>query len=486
MASENDNGPSLIRWWVLLILCIVTYSFSYCYDNPDSIQDELTDDYNLNQVQFDLLYGIDGYINVITPLIAGLLIDFIGVNLSTLLFYVLIFIGHSLWFVGCFESIQSYPIMVAGRAIFGVGAEQFHTSRRFLLFEYFGDAEYYLASGLTLSSSQLASASQLYISSILDSKYGAVAVVSVGWILVIFSLCLLILSFFILKRHKEKPKTFSKVPRSSVIENEPVPSSKSKCKCKCYGDIRVVLLGINLLLFYSAYLSYSNAGSDGSTFSQNSFQINYDGDNQFAPIIFWISAAFTPIFGFLSDFFGKRTAPMLLSGICLLFGYGLLGFVGSSVFASMLLGFGYFLGEAAIWPLFGLIVKQKYLAMTLGMWGSIDNAFQVLMSLCVAELTKVYEENDDQYDSVRYLWIGLSVGMILFTLLLWRVDATKYEDGIDGRSEKFEGMKLSDLLHKQKRKENDGREMKKIDDKDGDDGRTNVAVVEDEDELLVQ
>ena len=384
--------------------------------------------------------------------------------------------------------------MVVGRAIFGVGAEQFHTSRKWLLFEYFAGAEYYFASGLSLSFSRLASASQSYISSILYRKNGVVAVLSVGWILVIFSLCLLILFFLILRVRNNKNSHFSKLTVSTSLhrdqQDHDEDESSPKCKCKCYTDKRWWLLGLNLVFFYSAYLSYSNVGS---AFLQSRYQFDYEKANQFAPIAFWISAVFTPVFGFFCDFYGKRTAMMLLSGICLLFGHGLLGFVGSPLFGLMLLGFGYSLGAAAMWPSFGLIVKQKNLAMTLGIWGSIDNAFQASMSLCVGALTKDYDESeremhDDQYDNARYLWIGLSLGMILWTLMLWAIDVRKYDNALWKRSGKFDGAKLSDLLCERKENEVDDHEMKKVDDEDVLDGKTQVVGMEDsddEDELLV-
>merc|ERR1712129_190537 len=120
------------------------------------------------------------------------------------------------------------------------------------------------------------------------------------------------------------------------------------------------------------------------------------------------------------------------------------------IFGLICLGFGYALGAAAIWPSFGLIVEQKYLAMTLGIWGSLDNAFQASMSLVVGVLAKDYsteerQELNDQYDDARYLWIGLSIGMIVWTLLLWIIDAKKYDNVLWGKSDAFAGKRLSDL-----------------------------------------
>merc|ERR1712228_688967 len=236
-------------------------------------------------------------------------------------------------------------------------------------------------------------------------------------------------------------------------------------------------------------------------FLQSKYKLNYERANALAPISFWISAVFTPFFGFLCDFYGKRTMMMLLSGICLLFGHALLGFVGSEeqtliipIFGLMSLGFGYSFGAASIWPSFGLIVKQKYLATTLGVWGSIDNAFQACMSLCVGLLSKEYNTEErqmynDQFDDARYLWIGLSLGMIIWTLLLWCVDAMKFGNTLWQKSQTFEDKKMSDLCCTIKKSEEINQEEKGIDDDlSGLDGKTRDVGIENsenEDGLLV-
>eukprot|EP01084_Bolivina_argentea_P071413 129855_1 len=186
------------RWIVLVIVCICVYSFIYCYDNPFALQNQLMDEYNLSSVQYNFLYSIYGYVNAISPLLSGLLIDCIGINTSSLLFYLLIVIGQGLWIFGCVS--YSYPLMVLGRGIFGSGAQPFHTSRKYYAFEYFEGREYSFASGMTLFASRVASATQSYSTTyIYDLTDSIVIALSVGGVLVIISLILLII-FIIYKK----------------------------------------------------------------------------------------------------------------------------------------------------------------------------------------------------------------------------------------------------------------------------------------------
>merc|ERR1712129_147129 len=164
------------------------------------------------------------------------------------------------------------------------------------------------------------------------------------------------------------------------------------------------------------------------------------------------------------------------------------------IFGLICLGFGYALGAAAIWPSFGLIVEQKYLAMTLGVWGSLDNAFQASMSLVVGVLAKDYsteerQELNDQYDDARYLWIGLSIGMIVWTLLLWIVDAKKYDNVLWGKSDAFAGKRLGDLCCSCKRDREKDEEipvqMKKEYETDEKTHDVGIETIGHEDETLV-
>ena len=122
------------RWIVLTILCICVYSMIYCYDNPFALQEKLENEYNLTAVEYNLLYGIYGYVNAILPLISGLLIDCIGLNSSAVLFYTLIVIGQTVWVFGCI--LSSYPLMLLGRGIFGAGTQPFQISRKYYCYKY--------------------------------------------------------------------------------------------------------------------------------------------------------------------------------------------------------------------------------------------------------------------------------------------------------------------------------------------------------------
>eukprot|EP01084_Bolivina_argentea_P262010 442978_1 len=442
-----------VRWCILAVLCIAIYSFVYCYDNPFAIQNQLIDDYGLSMIQYNLLYSIYGYINMIAPFFAALIVDYIGINSSTLIFQIFIVFGQTLFVIACFPNIKSFPLKLIGRSIFGIGAEQFHLSRKWLLYQYFTGTEYYFASGLSLSFSRFGSASQSYISTVMYNKHNSVvAVLSIGWILVILSLILLIILLYIQKKYYTNINNQTDVENTYTdtnIINTDIDNNKQFHLLELFKggyDKRWWLLGFVLIFFYSTYLAYSNVGS---AFLQNRYKFTYEEGNSLAPIMFWIAAIFTPIYGILCDVYGKRTLFMISAAVSLLLGHIFLGIIGTAdksigipICGLIFLGNGYSLGAAAIWPSFGLIVEQKYLATTLGIWGCIDNAFQASSFVIIGALTKSYNEEErelyyDQYDNCTYFWIALALGTLLWTISLWYYDATMFDNVLWIPSEKF-------------------------------------------------
>merc|ERR1712228_1171371 len=116
MGSTKPPSQSPFRWIVLIMLIVLVFSMVYCYDQLFALQNQLMDTYSLSPLQYNMLYSIYGYVNVILPLISGILIDYIGINATSVLFYSLIIIGQSIWIFACV--IGSYPVMVLGRGIF--------------------------------------------------------------------------------------------------------------------------------------------------------------------------------------------------------------------------------------------------------------------------------------------------------------------------------------------------------------------------------
>ena len=155
-AHQSIATVSTFRWVVLLILFM----------------------YDLSPIQYNMLYSIYGYVNVVLLLFSGILIDYLGINTSSLFFYTLVVVGQSIWILGCI--IESYRIMVMGRGIFGCGTQPFHQSRKYFLGKHFAGKEYLFASGVTISASRCASVVSSVVSASVYRFCPLITALSVG------------------------------------------------------------------------------------------------------------------------------------------------------------------------------------------------------------------------------------------------------------------------------------------------------------------
>jgi hypothetical protein len=63
------------RFIALLLMCILGFGSTFCYDNPGALQDNLRTDMGINTAQFANLYAWYSWPNVICCFIGGFLLD---------------------------------------------------------------------------------------------------------------------------------------------------------------------------------------------------------------------------------------------------------------------------------------------------------------------------------------------------------------------------------------------------------------------------
>ena len=245
------------------------FSMIYCYDGLFALQNQLQDTYKLSTLQYTSLYSVYGYVNVVLPLLSGLLIDWLGINSSSLLFYALVVCGQTLWLLALLPSVASYPLMMVGRALFASGTQPFHTSRKFYLGRFFIAKEYILASALTISASRAASAvaapvsSQIYGALRSEPEYGIILSFGVGQVLVLASMLWLVV-FVALQRTRKSDKVplLEAAAAATAVEID-AETEKKFHLWDALGafDRSFWFLSLALALFYGSYMSFTTLQS---------------------------------------------------------------------------------------------------------------------------------------------------------------------------------------------------------------------------------
>lgn len=73
----------------------------------------------ITEFEFNLLYALYAFPNVVIPLFGGMLIDRIGARVVLIITAMFCVIGHIIFGFGGYQN--SFSVMLIGRVVFGVG-----------------------------------------------------------------------------------------------------------------------------------------------------------------------------------------------------------------------------------------------------------------------------------------------------------------------------------------------------------------------------
>lgn len=157
------------RWIALCLACSLMFGEAYCFDNPMAMQDSIQQKLDLDQVQFNLLYSVYSFPNIIFPFFGGVLIDKIGVRVAIFIFSSILIVGQIIFMIGGYS--QSFGILLFGRVVFGIGSESLASAQSSIMANWFQGKQVSLAIGLCFTIPRLGSALNSLISPRVETKY---------------------------------------------------------------------------------------------------------------------------------------------------------------------------------------------------------------------------------------------------------------------------------------------------------------------------
>ncbi|CAB9499934.1 Major facilitator superfamily domain-containing protein 1 [Seminavis robusta] len=149
------------RWFGLASVCLVMTAEYYAIDIPAALHQELKDymepaDHDANfELRFNLLYTVYAMPNIVLPLVGGVMVDRWGPSRCMVVYSIFLALGQALFALGL--SRHSWTLMLAGRAVFGLGGESICVAFSTLFSEWFDPSERAFAFGTQLAVSRLGS-----------------------------------------------------------------------------------------------------------------------------------------------------------------------------------------------------------------------------------------------------------------------------------------------------------------------------------------
>src|SRR5215469_7740082 len=150
--TSRPQPPVSYRWAVLIFISVAMGGNYYIYDSINPLERIFIDHLGFSATQFGWLNASYSVAAVATLLIGGIIIDRIGTKKAMTAFSVLFLIGAALT-----AAKGQASLMIAGRAVVGLGAESMIVAVTTALAKWFRGKELSFAFGINLTIARLAS-----------------------------------------------------------------------------------------------------------------------------------------------------------------------------------------------------------------------------------------------------------------------------------------------------------------------------------------
>jgi len=164
--ASKRNGDSKKKWLLLALCCSIMASMYYILAMPAALHRQLfaimptSENFEMN---FNLLFTVSYVPNMILPLFGGAIVDKYGQAKCIVAFSIVVFLGQAVTAMGV--SRTSWSAMLAGRLLFGLGAQNLIVANASLVSKWFAGNE-----GVALGLSNVCSYAGVIATNMLSPK----------------------------------------------------------------------------------------------------------------------------------------------------------------------------------------------------------------------------------------------------------------------------------------------------------------------------
>jgi len=418
-AANRSSGNSQLRWWVLVLAAIAVSSSYYNDDVIGPIADLLHRQRGFSQSQLGMLNGVISIPNVALALINGLLIDRYGPARVAFWSAAIGVLGAALTAVG-----NPYPLMVAGRFIFGI------SEGAIFIALLAGLAQWFSRSGIALAAAVYLSLARVGSYAVDTSTAWAHPLYARGWQPPLWfgagiALAGLVAAsiFYWLDRHH----------RPDLRSQGEAAAQKLDWRHLLKFDMSYwYILGLHVLYaavffpFRTTYAIEYFQHAKGLTLQQAGVANSW---------VFFAAIFATPFFGLLADRFGHRALMLTFGTLLLPLTFVVLGLTSLSLWVStVMMGISFSLVPAVIWPATTLIVAPRRLGTALGLITLIQALGMAVSNLAagwLADKAGAGAQNPGGYDVMLWFFFLLSLTALSSAVLLWRRETGPAGHGLE-------------------------------------------------------
>jgi MFS family permease len=455
--NANPDRPPLkpyFRWLVLAIMSLICFAQYFIYDSITPLGSLIKSPVGQGGLgfsgsQYGLLFSAYAVANVflLMLLVAGVLVDKLGLKVSGILYGFLCFLGAALTALGAMASLPrllgpaygwlnsaflpqwgaGLKIMLLGRAIYGIGAEAILVVNNKVLARWFKGKELAFAYGMNLTIMRLGTFLALNVQAPVAKLWG---LRNALW----FAALLMLVGFstyFIYLWLERQARGRVGAPSTAGSGQ---PEEKFRLKEVFTFSPSFWFISLLCVTFYSAVFPFQAYAPD-ILVQKFGYSVTLAGS--IASALIFGTMIFTPIFGWLVDRFGKRASLMMLGSLLLIPCHLLIGFTYiPPIIPIFVVGIALSLVPAALWAAIPMMVPESRLGTAFGVVGYIQNVGLMLFPYLAGRISDAHTTQKlvngqsvavVDYRSTMLMFALLGAVGFVFSVLLKRADARRKE-----------------------------------------------------------
>lgn len=429
---KESKSACWLAWACLVVPMFASYFFddmfstiSHIFQDPEKLA------LGWNAMDYGFYAGGYSFLCVWGGLIVcGILLDKWGVRITGSIFVGLMTLGAALVYVtistpAIVASGHSLTIAYVGCMLFGLGSEIAGVAVTRSIAKWFKGKSMALAMGLQLAIARLGTAAALLLSPVLVAQNEAGYPLDVTNRPAFFGLCLLLLGSIVWAIFVAMDAKFDKqTGTTDKVETAEEDKFKFSDIFRVLANKHFILISLLCVFFYCCIISFKKfatailiprfGAENAAAFEQTAAQM--------VSMIPFFTVVFTPLFGILVDKLGKATTWMVTGSVLVFAAHIIIAFApGEPIYGYIgiaILGVGYSLVPAAMWPSVPKIIPEKNLGTAYSLIYWIQNMGMLAVPIGVGYILKNFV-GEEASVYAEYIFIGLGIVAITVSLLLF-------------------------------------------------------------------
>ena len=406
--QKTLRDSAFARWAVLVLVASMMF-FAYMFvDILSPLASILNDSLSWDQGDFGTYAAGEYLLNVFGFLIlAGIILDKMGVRFTGLLSASLMVIGAGIKYIGVswadansvawlnswWSSMPgSAKLAMFGFMIFGCGCEMAGTTVSKILAKWFKGKEMALAMGLEMAIARLGVFAAMWLSPMISHRYAVAGTDSVVAPLLFSALLLVIglLNFFVFTIMDTKFDAELVAAGEATGVKDPEDEFHVSDLKQIFSSKMFWIVALLCVLYYSAIFPFQRFATNFLEETLNISNAEAAGLFKWFPIL---AMVLTPFLGAFIDYKGKGASMMLLGAVIMIACHSVFAFVlpaypskTLALVTILVLGVSFSLVPASMWPSVPKIIDEKVLGSAYCLIFWVQNVGLCLVPLLIGKL----------------------------------------------------------------------------------------------------